>query len=210
MRFGSAGTALADALSDQDLLVVLRDGGLHKQLLTLAGKPCDLIYVSEAMVLSHCSLSNPKNNNPVLRALATGEQLLGAERMAELVADARSVFAQGPAKPAGEEVRLFVVAAVQTMQFIEKCRVRAATEQVWECILDARLGTFLTWMVEAYCRLNRLWCDAFWRLLRAREPEYLELAGLIRSFLDAPDRTAKQGAIYSLADRVASLGSQML
>ena len=53
--FGSVADGSNDKESDRDILILLADGEVHKQLAALNGYDCDVLYVSKAQAVSSAS-----------------------------------------------------------------------------------------------------------------------------------------------------------
>ncbi len=105
---------------------------------------------------------------------------------------------------------MHIVASVQTCQFISKCRIRQQVDPVWSAILAARLGTFLTQHVEAYCRIHRLWSNSFWQLRRSERPEYQGLVQWIERFLAGLDEQSQGDTIHAFARELIATACSLL
>lgn len=203
---GSAASLRQDGSSDLDLLLITdQTVPAFHALWHIDQTPCDLHLTSLPELLSVTRSDVSSNNNFALRAFSTGTLLLEADSsIAVHQSDAIARWRAGPAAPTAANVYAIRQAAVQTDLFLAKCSVRAASDALWHEVQLARSGTFLTQLIDSYCRLHRLWSNAFWILMHETAPEYQPVVHLIRRFL-TPDPKTKFDTLRNLCKTVVAI-----
>lgn len=208
---GSAASKRQDALSDLDLLLITDQAGpAFHALWHIDQIPCDLHITGLPELLTTMSKDVASNNNFALRAFGTGLLLFQADvAIANHQSLAIARWQAGPALPTAANVYAIRQAALQTDLFLAKCSTRAVSDPTWHEIQSARSGIFLAQLIDSYCRLNRLWSNAFWILLHEKGPEYQPIVAAIRRFL-TPDSSSKVETLRGLCGTLVSIADQRL
>jgi len=171
---GSAVSKRQDASSDLDLLLITDQAGpAFHALWHIDQAPCDLHITGLPELLRTTNKDFGSNNNFALRAFGTGLLLFQADpAIANHQSLAMARWQAGPVSPSTANIYSIRQAALQTDLFLAKCSARAVSDPAWHEIQFARSGIFLAQLIDSYCRLNRLWSNAFWILLHEEGPEY--------------------------------------
>ena len=206
---GSAASIRQDALSDLDLLLITdQTTPAFHALWQIDGTPCDLHVSSLTELLFGVKRDIASNNNFALRAFSTGTLLFETN---SAIADHQRAslirWQAGPAAPSAANVYAIRQAAVQTDLFLTKCSARASSDLLWHEVALARSGTFLTQLVDSYCRLHRLWSNAFWILVHEKTSQYQPVVDLIRRFL-TPDPKEKIDVLRILCRMIIAIADQ--
>lgn len=208
---GSAVSQRQDALSDLDLLLITDQAGpAFHDLWHIDQTACDLHITSLPELLRAANRDVASNNNFALRAFGTGVLLFEADAsIAGHQSLSKTRWQAGPGQPHAGEVYGIREAARQTDLFLAKCLTRAVSDPTWREIQFARSGTFLGQLTDSYCRLNRLWSNAFWILRHENDTAYQPVVAAIRQFL-LPDPDQKTETLRALCGTVISMADERL
>lgn len=198
--YGSFLVGDQDELSDYDILLVVRSAEWKRMTGRIGNRECDVLVAGETKLKEYLERRMISNNQGVLAALASGSVLYGVDDLlTRLQGQARRVLALGPVAPVAGELYKIRNAAIQSSSFLRKCTVRGAHSPVWLNVATLRYGTFLSQYTEAYCRLHRLWSNAFWIIFRDQRTEYKQLRDLVAGVVYAVTVPGREKALHDFA-----------